>query len=226
MAYAEITGNRLCVLSLDFSAAFDRISHNYLFRILKAHGLHNDTITLTESIYNTATSRIQINGHVSQPTEIRCSVRQGCPLSMILYALCLNPLLYRLAENVSGIRVNPQQETTHADNVTTELFKPEDIEKVAEILTDNMDATGVKININKSAAIPLGDWPCNRSIMAIIFVQETKIIAVRFATTIRETKQTIMRYGAGKKKTIGTRKLPAPIVLKTTNTLCTHVHPC
>jgi hypothetical protein len=29
--YAEITGNRLSVLSLDFSAAFDRVSHNYLF---------------------------------------------------------------------------------------------------------------------------------------------------------------------------------------------------
>jgi hypothetical protein len=104
---------------------------------------------------------------------------------MILYALCLNPLLYRLAENVSGIRVNRQQETTHADNVTTELTKPEDIEQVAEILTDYIDATGAKIKINKSAAIPLGDWPYNRSIMDIKYLQETKVIGVSFATTIR-----------------------------------------
>jgi hypothetical protein len=37
VAYAE-TNNALCILSLDFEAAFDNISHTYLFKMLKAYG--------------------------------------------------------------------------------------------------------------------------------------------------------------------------------------------
>ena len=36
VAYAETTNNALCILSLDFKAAFDNISHTYLFTMLKA----------------------------------------------------------------------------------------------------------------------------------------------------------------------------------------------
>ena len=35
IAYAEKTQTPLCVLSLDFTEAFDRISHNYLFKLHK-----------------------------------------------------------------------------------------------------------------------------------------------------------------------------------------------
>jgi len=31
VAYAEVSGTPLCVLSIDFKEAFDKISHDYLF---------------------------------------------------------------------------------------------------------------------------------------------------------------------------------------------------
>jgi len=34
IVYSETSGSPLCVLSLDFQHAFDRISHHYLFKIL------------------------------------------------------------------------------------------------------------------------------------------------------------------------------------------------
>jgi len=41
IAYTEITKKPLCVVSLDFSAAFDNISHAYLQEILSTHGFIN-----------------------------------------------------------------------------------------------------------------------------------------------------------------------------------------
>jgi hypothetical protein len=37
VAYTETTNNALCILSLDFKASFDNISHSYLFTTLKAY---------------------------------------------------------------------------------------------------------------------------------------------------------------------------------------------
>jgi len=44
-------------------------------------------------MYEEATSSIQIKGHVYGPIPIHRSVRQGCPMSMLLFALCVDPLL-------------------------------------------------------------------------------------------------------------------------------------
>ena len=40
IAQSEVTHTPLCVLSLDFREAFDRVAHRYLFAIFKAHGLN------------------------------------------------------------------------------------------------------------------------------------------------------------------------------------------
>jgi hypothetical protein len=96
IAFAETTKQELCILSLDFQAAFDNLSHTYLYRILSAHGLGEKFQGQIKSMYEGATASVQINGHISSPIPILCAIRQGCPLSMHLYALCLNPLLYMI----------------------------------------------------------------------------------------------------------------------------------
>jgi hypothetical protein len=44
LAYAQFRKRPLCVLSLDFETALDNILHRYLFRILEAHGYHDDLL--------------------------------------------------------------------------------------------------------------------------------------------------------------------------------------
>jgi len=40
IAHAEVTRTPLCVLSLDFQSAFDRLSHPYLFQVLRGYGIN------------------------------------------------------------------------------------------------------------------------------------------------------------------------------------------
>jgi hypothetical protein len=49
LAYAELTHAPLCILSLNFTATFDRISHTYLFRMFKSCGFSAHFITLIRS---------------------------------------------------------------------------------------------------------------------------------------------------------------------------------
>ena len=63
IAYAESRRIPLCVLSLDFKNAFDRIAHNYLFQKLQGYGIGNAFIAGIERMYEGTTSSVQINGY-------------------------------------------------------------------------------------------------------------------------------------------------------------------
>jgi len=105
IAFVEVVKKPICVMSLDFSAAFDNVSHSYMKEALRAHGF---SMWFTESImrlYSNVSSEVQINGFRSNLIPIKSSIRQGCPLSMLLYAICLNSFLQALDEGLGGIKV-------------------------------------------------------------------------------------------------------------------------
>ena len=87
IAYAESRRIPLCVLSLDFKNAFDRVAHNYLFQTLQGYGIGKAFIAGIKRVYESATSSVQINVHQYGHIPIRCAVWQGFPMSMVLYTL-------------------------------------------------------------------------------------------------------------------------------------------
>jgi hypothetical protein len=109
IAYSDTTAAPLCVLSLDFQHAFDRISHQYSFQILQAYGLSPLFIDSIRSLYDGATASVQVNGQLAGPIHIKCAIRQGCPLSVVLFALCLQPLIRKLNEALPGLRIDGQR---------------------------------------------------------------------------------------------------------------------
>ena len=45
-------------------------------------------------------SKVMVNGTFTEEFKIFRSVRQGCPLSMLLYVICLEPLIYKINNNI------------------------------------------------------------------------------------------------------------------------------
>ena len=105
IAQAEAKQAPLWVLSLDFQEAFGRISHQYLFAILRSHGFSNWFVERIKGMFEEAVSSVQTNGHIAGPIPIHCSIRQGCPMSMMLYAMYVDPLLRILEQKLTGIRI-------------------------------------------------------------------------------------------------------------------------
>ena len=56
--------------------------------------------------YENATASLQINGTLSGPIPIQSVIRQGCPLSMALYALCVHPLLRTLEDRLTEVSIS------------------------------------------------------------------------------------------------------------------------
>jgi hypothetical protein len=95
IAYAEVARIPLCVLSLDFKEAFDRISHTYLFTILKGYGFSDIFIERIKNMNDNATSVVQINGQFSGPI-----LAAGIPVEHV--AVCPMP---ESSDTPSGVTI-------------------------------------------------------------------------------------------------------------------------
>ncbi|KAK2168165.1 hypothetical protein LSH36_20g15017 [Paralvinella palmiformis] len=67
--------------------AFDRVSHDFLFAALQSYGFGDSIIKWVQLLYKDITSIIEVDGFFSKPLQITRGVRQGCPLSPLLYVL-------------------------------------------------------------------------------------------------------------------------------------------
>ena len=84
------------LISLDQSKAFDRVDHRFLASVLETAGFKPDFRRWISMEYHNPQAVVQVNGRRSGVIAIERSVRQGCPLSPLLYVLALEPLLRRL----------------------------------------------------------------------------------------------------------------------------------
>jgi hypothetical protein len=177
------------MLSLDFAEAFDKMSHTYLFEILRSYGFSDRVLERVRIMYTKAVSVVQINGHMSDPLPIGCSIRQGCPLSTALFALCINPLIQCLEENLQGVRFNRGQRkvavVAYADDITILITASEDIERLKEIVQCYEGATGARLNVRKSQALAVGTSDLTRSVMGIPYSEVVTILGFQMAS---ETK--------------------------------------
>jgi hypothetical protein len=106
-AHAEYTRTPMCVLSIGFKEAFDNIPHDYLHHVLETYACSDKFRRYVQNMYENATSSVYINGYMTGKFPINCSVRQGCPLSMLLFAIVLHPLLKTLESALDGMQLGP-----------------------------------------------------------------------------------------------------------------------
>ncbi len=92
---------------IDQEKAFDRIEHNYIEKVLEKFGFGEKFRTWTKILYNEITARIQVNGANTEKFDIQRSVRQGCPLSMLLYVIAIEILSIKIRNNkdIEGIYI-------------------------------------------------------------------------------------------------------------------------
>lgn len=73
------------LLTLDIEKVYDRVTYTFLFKVLREMGFLERLVQWIQLIYEQVESRKFRNENISNAFKILLGVRQGCPVSPILY---------------------------------------------------------------------------------------------------------------------------------------------
>jgi len=165
VAWAEDRNLPLMLVALDQTKAFDRVQWSFMFSILERLGFGKVFIRWLRTLYMDVGSKVVVNGYLGDFFRLQSGVRQGCPLSPLLYVLYMEPLAAAiradpgvrgfLVPGSRGLRVKLSQ---YADDTTLLLDRDECLIRSLQIMEDFGRASGSKLNCAKSSVKFFGEW--------------------------------------------------------------------
>ena len=170
--YAKCDGIPMSIINIDQEKAFDRASHEYLFRVLKAFGLGDWFISFITLCIDVP-SCININVSVCEPVTLCRGIKQGDSISSQLYIMSIEPLFLRLRNEPLLQRITSPLDgtiklTLYADNVNLYVTQSSDINIINSILSTFQLVSNAKVNRIKSCGLNMNGWDvglnCKRGI--------------------------------------------------------------
>ena len=194
ISQAKLNKKPVYILTFDQEKAFDQVNWEYLDMVLKKFNFPEAFITMIKTMYNDIESTILINGNLTSFFKVNRGLRQGCPLSLILYILISETLgnYIKNEKNIIGHEMPVTNETVkllqYADDTTAILNNLTEIETLLDLFRRYCDATGAVLNKTKTKGIHINhlddvelkcsipiDWNKNDTkILGIIFTPDQK----------------------------------------------------
>ena len=149
MRYA-LKYNRAAAIMFDFSAAFPSLDHDYMFSVLEDIGIPSGLIRFIKSLYDQQTGYITLGAGKGE-VRMTAGMRQGCPLSPLIFALVSDLLLRRL------MHLFPTNNfKAYADDlcmISSDVYR--DIDKITSVFEDFGCISGLHLNFAKTQVVPL-----------------------------------------------------------------------
>ena len=141
-----------CVLH--FEAAFPSIEHGFLLRLLRHFGWPEWLLRFASALYQNNYCDIALQGARCRGFELTRGVRQGCPLSPLLFTVASDLLLCRIRRLAPGAL-----ERAYADDLVIVVFRAlENMPTLHSIFAEYALISGLKLNFQKTVIVPLFDY--------------------------------------------------------------------
>ncbi|MBN3292183.1 YTX2 protein, partial [Polypterus senegalus] len=130
---------------------------------MQAFGFGDRFVKYIQLLYSDISGVVKVNGGLCEPFDVRRGVRQGCPLSGMLYVLALEPFLVKLRGVLTGLSIpcctaEPVKVSAYADVIIIVIKNQEDVDILLQCQRSFEIISSAKINWGKSSAILVGKW--------------------------------------------------------------------
>ncbi|MCO5609773.1 hypothetical protein L7F22_064005 [Adiantum nelumboides] len=150
------------MINMDLQKAYDRVSWDFILAVVDRLGFGNNFLGMVKTLFQNANASIQINGYISDNFQLARSIRQGCPLAPLLFAIATDPLLRNLDLQMQrqAIRALPLPQ---GQSFLTELFADDNcnivrceqgsITALMQVYEDFCEVSGSKIAPHKTECL-------------------------------------------------------------------------
>ena len=120
------------------------IDHSIIWTTLQEMKVDETTIKWIQIMYKEITSQIQVNGALTPEILIRRGIRQGCPLSMLLFVIALEAFTRSLKKNQEVVAptddLKAQQYADDLNTITANVRSQKEAEKeLNKFVEDNYE---------------------------------------------------------------------------------------
>jgi hypothetical protein len=148
------------IIKLDLPNAFDRVRHNFLFKVMENFGFAPAFVNWIKACIRSPWIAPLVNGRVTKFFQASRGLQQGCPLSPLLYAIQASVLSFQLEHgqnhnNLHGLRIAPRvKDINHVQFVDDTLLMGgtslQTTRKFKNELADYTEISGSVISPTKS----------------------------------------------------------------------------
>ena len=163
ISYIEQFGGKSMIVGLDLQAAFDKIDHRYLHKVLQRMNIGFKIRNLLKSIYDNMYSAVFINGAKTPYFQLSRSIRQGDKISMACFVLAIEPLanIIRQDSNIHPVilpNTEPRCISQYCDDTTIFSTRTEDLNSIQKHMTTFEEGAGATFNASKTEVLLVGKW--------------------------------------------------------------------
>lgn len=169
MRHAKEANAQVAVVFVDFAKAFDTQEH--ILCALEQRRLDKHVIELIKNSYVDCVTRVGSAGTSTQPINIKVGVKQGDPMSPLLFNLAMDPLIQALEETGEGYQWDGRCVATLAFADDLVLLSGSD--KGMTVLESFCEVTGLRVQpkkcngfmIKKGTVLTDRSWKVNGEIL-------------------------------------------------------------
>ena len=160
--YYDMSEKSGILMTLDFKKAFDSLEWNFLLKTLDFFNFGPSFKKWIKTIYDRPEACIKNNGHISNSFSIYRGIRQGCPVSALLFVLAVEILGLKIRQSPTikgfhfGYPNKPIKLMQYADDGILFLNYKDKMCSALGILNEFGSVAGTMLNLSKCEGLWLG----------------------------------------------------------------------
>ncbi|KAK3557951.1 hypothetical protein QTP86_003867 [Hemibagrus guttatus] len=186
---------------VDLEKAFDRVPRGILWEVLWEYGVRGPLLRAVRSLYNRSRSLVCIAGCKSDLFPVHVGLRQGCPLSPVLFIVFMDRISRR-SQGPEGVQFGDHRISLliFADDVVLLAPSSLDLQHALGHFAAECEAAGMRVSTSKSEAMVLDrkKVACTLQVGGEVppQVEEFKYLWVLFTSEGRMDREIDRRIGA------------------------------